>query len=86
MRPLKAFEMALLAANYVSAGRSDAARLLFEAARERTAGEAEGTPAYINRYCDLYLRLMDGEDAEKDIDRICEIRCSRSVKRWLPLR
>lgn len=86
MRPLKAFEMARLGTNYVSAGRSDAARPLFEAARERTAGKAEGTPAYINRYCDFYLRLLEGEVAEKDIDCICEIRCSRSVKRWLPLR
>jgi len=87
IRPLKPFEIARLATNYVRLGRSDVARPLFEEAVARTADTRNEDRRYVNEYCKLFLRLMNENiDPEPHRDRISRIGCKASLKRWLPLR
>src|SRR3954452_12731632 len=71
IRPLKSFEMARLATNYVRSGRSDLARPLFEEAAAKTADTRTEERRYVNEYCKLFLMVMHTEeDAEPHRDRI----------------
>lgn len=84
--PLLPHQLAFLAQVYIYMGRSDIARPYLIAAKEQSRGSRE-YDKYVTLYVRVILSLMDGgEPVAPLIEASRAVRCSKVMKRWLPLR
>lgn len=84
--PLQHYHYAFLGTAYILARDTLKAREYLEAAKARTDDEEDPSSRYVNTYAKIYLKMMDTQEPVSEAVRTAmAIRCSSSLKRWLPL-
>jgi hypothetical protein len=84
--PLRAHHWAFLGTLQIEVKDSEAAIKSFQMSLEMTNNKSNNWYRYVNLYSRIFLTVLRSDDSVKSmIIEACNLKCNKSLKKWLPL-